>query len=29
MDGLMRFDVSRGIYPRKRFRVDMYLEAKF
>ena len=29
MDGLIRFDVSRGIYPRKRFRVDMYLEAKF
>jgi hypothetical protein len=29
MDGLIRFDVSRGIYPRKRFRVDMYVEAKF
>ena len=29
LDGLLRFDVSRGISPRKRFRVDMYLEAKF
>jgi hypothetical protein len=29
MDGLIRFDVSRGLYPQKRFRVDMYVEAKF
>ena len=29
LDGLIRFDVARGIYPRKQFRVDMSLEAKF
>ena len=29
VDGLIRFDVARGIYPRKRMRVDMYVEAKF
>lgn len=29
MDGLIRFDVSRGIYPRKRMRVDLYVDAKF
>jgi hypothetical protein len=29
MDGLIRFDVARGIYPRKKFRVEMYVEAKF
>lgn len=29
VDGLIRFDVARGIYPRKRIRVDMYVEAKF
>jgi len=29
MDGLVRFDVARGIYPRKQWRVDMYVEAKF
>jgi hypothetical protein len=29
MDGLFRFDVARGLYPRKQFRVDLYLEAKF
>jgi hypothetical protein len=29
MDGLFRFDVARGLYPRKRFRVDMYVEARF
>jgi hypothetical protein len=29
VDGLIRFDVARGIYPRKRVRVDMYVEAKF
>jgi hypothetical protein len=29
MDGLIRFDVSRGLYPRKQWRVDMYVEARF
>jgi hypothetical protein len=29
MDGLFRFDVARGIYPRKQTRVDLYLESKF
>jgi hypothetical protein len=29
MDGLIRFDVAKGVYPRKRVRVDMYVEAKF
>jgi hemolysin secretion/activation protein ShlB/FhaC/HecB len=29
MDGLVRFDVARGIYPTKQWRVDMYVEAKF
>jgi hypothetical protein len=29
IDGLIRFDVAKGIYPRKRVRVDMYVEAKF
>jgi hypothetical protein len=29
LDGLIRFDVSRGIYPKERARVDLYLEAKF
>jgi hypothetical protein len=29
MDGLFRFDVSRGLYPRKQYRVDLYLESKF
>jgi hypothetical protein len=29
LDGLFRFDVARGIYPRKQNRVDLYLEAKF
>ena len=29
MDGLIRFDVARGLYPRKQWRVDMYVEAKF
>ncbi len=29
MDGLFRFDVARGLYPRKQFRADLYLEAKF
>ena len=29
MDGLIRFDVARGIYPSKQWRVDLYLEGKF
>jgi hypothetical protein len=29
LDGLFRFDVARGIYPAKQFRVDLYLESKF
>lgn len=29
MDGLLRFDASRGLYPQQRFRFDAYLEAKF
>jgi hypothetical protein len=29
LDGLFRFDVARGLYPRKQFRVDFYLESKF
>ena len=29
MDGLFRFDVARGLYPEKRIRVDMYVEARF
>jgi hypothetical protein len=29
MDGLIRFDVARGLYPEKRWRVDMYVEARF
>ena len=29
MDGLIRLDISRGIYPRKQWRVDFYLDAIF
>ena len=31
LDGLVRFDVARGIQPRdqQRFRVETYLEARF
>jgi hemolysin activation/secretion protein len=29
MDGLIRFDLARGIYPRDQFRADIYLEARF
>jgi hypothetical protein len=29
MDGLLRFDVARGIYPEKQWRVDAYVEARF
>lgn len=29
LDGMIRFDVSRGIHPRRQTRVDLYLEARF
>lgn len=29
MDGLVRFDVARGIYPEKKIRANLYLEARF
>jgi hypothetical protein len=29
LDGLIRADLAKGIYPSKRFRFDMYLEARF
>lgn len=29
LDGLLRLDVSRGLYPRRRVRLDLYLDAKF
>jgi len=29
LDGLIRLDLSRGLHPRKQFRLDMYVEAKF
>jgi hypothetical protein len=29
MDGLIRWDWSRGLYPQRQMRFDMYLEAKF
>ena len=29
MDGLIRADLARGIYPSTRFRFDLYLEARF
>jgi hypothetical protein len=29
LDGLVRFDLARGIYPRAGLRADMYLEARF
>jgi hypothetical protein len=29
MDGLFRFDLSKGIFPRKSFRFDAYIEARF
>lgn len=29
LDGLFRFDVSRGFHPERQWRVDMYLEARF
>jgi hypothetical protein len=29
LDGLIRFDVARGIHPRKQWRVDLYIDAVF
>jgi hypothetical protein len=29
IDGLVRADLARGIYPSKRFRFDLYVEARF
>jgi hypothetical protein len=29
MDGLVRFDVAKGIYPEKAVRVNLYVEARF
>jgi hypothetical protein len=29
IDGLVRADLARGIYPSKRFRFDLYLESRF
>jgi len=29
LDGLFRFDVARGLYPRKQWRVDLSVEARF
>ena len=29
LDGLIRADLARGLYPQRRLRLDMYVEAKF
>ncbi len=29
LDGLIRFDVARGLYPREQWRTDLYLTARF
>lgn len=29
MDGLVRFDLARGIYPEKKVRANLYVEARF
>jgi hemolysin activation/secretion protein len=29
LDGLFRFDVSRGLFPRKQWRADLYVNARF
>jgi hemolysin activation/secretion protein len=29
LDGLVRFDVARGIYPEKKVRANLYVEARF
>jgi len=29
LDGLIRFDVARGLHPARQWRADLYLEARF
>ncbi len=29
LDGLVRFDIARGIYPEKKIRTNLYVEARF
>lgn len=29
LDGLIRFDLARGLYPRRQWRADLYLTARF
>ena len=29
LDGMIRFDVARGLYPQKAFRIDLSVEARF
>jgi hemolysin activation/secretion protein len=29
LDGLVRWDLARGIYPGRTWRADLYLEARF
>lgn len=29
LDGLIRFDLARGIYPREKMRLDLYVEGRF
>jgi hypothetical protein len=29
MDGLIRIDVAKGIYPEKSVRANLYVEARF
>ncbi len=29
LDGILRFDAARGLYPRKQWKFDFYLEARF
>ncbi len=29
LDGIIRFDIARGLYPRKQWRADLYLTAHF
>lgn len=29
LDGLIRFDMARGLYPRRQWRVDLYVDAVF
>jgi hypothetical protein len=29
LDGLFRFDVARGLYPEKQFRVTLYMDSRY